>query len=271
MRAVIEPESLRTLKNRRNYYRVLQVQPDAAPDVIRASYRILMQKLKIHPDLGGDDWNAAVVNEAYNVLCDRDRRAAYDAEQRTQFMDVGSINRSSGTRTGAGRSARRDPFAARNHGKSAFEPMICVLCHQLTNIALALPGPRRCHACRSPLTRVDSVVPGDAGKRALPRLERSAPIRYLRTGNSGVGNDWYNPELHHALLEDLSPKGMRLVTETALDVGELLRIECDLLSAVARVVVSRASEDTAPHFVVGTEFITVDFAHQQGSLFAEQA
>jgi hypothetical protein len=39
-------------QNRRNYYRILHVQPDAPMEVIRASYRTLMQKLRFHPDLG---------------------------------------------------------------------------------------------------------------------------------------------------------------------------------------------------------------------------
>lgn len=65
-------------KNKRNYYRVLFVQPDAPMAVIQASYRAIMQKLKFHPDLGGDDWNAAVVNEAFAVLSDATRRAEYD-------------------------------------------------------------------------------------------------------------------------------------------------------------------------------------------------
>ena len=58
------------MKNRRNYYRVLQVQPDAPAEVIKASYRTLMQKLKHHPDLGGDQWNASIINQAYSVLSD---------------------------------------------------------------------------------------------------------------------------------------------------------------------------------------------------------
>ena len=64
--------------NQRNYYRVLYVQPDAPDEIIRASYRTIMQKLKAHPDLGGDEWNAAVINEAFGVLSDPDARAAYD-------------------------------------------------------------------------------------------------------------------------------------------------------------------------------------------------
>lgn len=66
-------------KNKRNYYRVLFVQPDAPMEIIQASYRTIMQKLKAHPDLGGDTWNASVINEAYQVLIDREKRVAYDA------------------------------------------------------------------------------------------------------------------------------------------------------------------------------------------------
>ncbi len=65
--------------NQRNYYRVLYVQPDAPLEIVRASYRTLMQKLKAHPDLGGDEWNAAVINQAFAVLSDTRKRRAYDA------------------------------------------------------------------------------------------------------------------------------------------------------------------------------------------------
>lgn len=67
-------------KNKRNYYRVLFVQPDAPMEIIQASYRTIMQKLKAHPDLGGDTWNASVINKAYQTLIDHDKRIAYDAQ-----------------------------------------------------------------------------------------------------------------------------------------------------------------------------------------------
>ena len=59
--------------NRRNHYRVLHVQPEAPLEVIKASYRAMMMRMKIHPDLGGDHDIAAVVNEAYAVLSDPHR------------------------------------------------------------------------------------------------------------------------------------------------------------------------------------------------------
>ena len=63
----------------RNYYELLHVSRDAPLEIIRGSYRALMQQMKHHPDLGGDAATAAVINEAYAVLSDPERRAEYDA------------------------------------------------------------------------------------------------------------------------------------------------------------------------------------------------
>ena len=66
------------MRNRRNYYRVLHVQRDAPPAVIKASYRAIMQRMTVHPDLGGDHAQAVLINEAFHTLSDPARRAAYD-------------------------------------------------------------------------------------------------------------------------------------------------------------------------------------------------
>ena len=65
---------------RRNFYRILHVQPDAPMTVIRESYRVLMQKLKTHPGLSGSNWNVSLLDTAYNTLRDPLKRAAYDHE-----------------------------------------------------------------------------------------------------------------------------------------------------------------------------------------------
>ena len=66
--------------NRRNFYRILQVQPDAPTAVIKNNYRILLQKLRMHPDLGGDQADASLVNQAWQTLRDPTRRHAYDKQ-----------------------------------------------------------------------------------------------------------------------------------------------------------------------------------------------
>lgn len=70
---------------RRNYYRTLNVQPDASLEIIKNNYRTLLQKLRLHPDLGGKHWNASVINEAYNILRHSEKRAAYDKKLLKQY------------------------------------------------------------------------------------------------------------------------------------------------------------------------------------------
>jgi len=66
------------MQNRRNFYRILQVQPDAPSEVIKNNYRTLLQKLRLHPDLGGDERNASLINQAWRTLRDPISRRAYD-------------------------------------------------------------------------------------------------------------------------------------------------------------------------------------------------
>ena len=64
-----------------DFYEVLQVQPTADPEVIRAAYRILARKH--HPDHGGDPVRMIALNDAWDVLGDPVRRAEYDASRST--------------------------------------------------------------------------------------------------------------------------------------------------------------------------------------------
>lgn len=66
------------MENRRNSYRVLRVQPDAPIAFIRQVYRTLMQNMRMHPDLGGDTHQAALINQAYRTLTRPQDRARLD-------------------------------------------------------------------------------------------------------------------------------------------------------------------------------------------------
>jgi curved DNA-binding protein CbpA len=59
-----------------NYYDLLGVSPDATPDEMKAAYRQLVKQH--HPDTGAESDFIHQLNEAYAVLSDPDRRAAYD-------------------------------------------------------------------------------------------------------------------------------------------------------------------------------------------------
>lgn len=63
----------------KDYYQILHVSESAPTEVIKASFRTMMQKLGAHPDRGGDHDAAAAINEAYQILTDAALRAQYDA------------------------------------------------------------------------------------------------------------------------------------------------------------------------------------------------
>jgi hypothetical protein len=80
--------------SRADYYRILQVDPGAHPEIVRAAYRTLLRVLGKHPDLGGQHGEATSITEAYRTLSDGRRRVAYDQwlrahSQRPVHADLG--------------------------------------------------------------------------------------------------------------------------------------------------------------------------------------
>lgn len=85
-----------------DHYRTLQVTRDADPTVVDRAYRAL--SLKHHPDVIGPDGRDGAnvrmrqLNEAYRILRDPQKRAAYDASLPAesasaweQFMEYGLV------------------------------------------------------------------------------------------------------------------------------------------------------------------------------------
>lgn len=96
-------------RNDVDYYEVLQVHPNAHPTVIRKVYHVLMLDLKHHPDLGGDVERAQLINEAFAVLSDPQRRQEYDRFRAEMGMRTES--------PGAARSAAEEPTEPEVHAR----------------------------------------------------------------------------------------------------------------------------------------------------------
>ena len=65
------------MPNKRDYYDILGVPKGASPDDIKRAFRKLAHQY--HPDkAGGDETKFKEINEAYQVLSDKDKRAKYD-------------------------------------------------------------------------------------------------------------------------------------------------------------------------------------------------
>ena len=62
----------------RDYYQILQISPKADPAIVKAAYYTHLKTLKKHPDLGGSHEEASLLNEAYEILGDAERRREYD-------------------------------------------------------------------------------------------------------------------------------------------------------------------------------------------------
>src|SRR5438132_6481395 len=88
---------------KRDYYEVLDIARNAAEEEIKRAYRKLA--VKFHPDKNPDDPHAEEkfkeLGEAYDVLMDPDKRAAYDRYGHAAFTQ--------GTGVG-GRGGFHDPF-----------------------------------------------------------------------------------------------------------------------------------------------------------------
>jgi len=100
-----------------DYYKILQVDPEADPDVIGAAYRKLAQRF--HPDVSSDPLaraRMAAINSAWEVLGDRARRAAYDRDRRLglRWDPDGAADRDGGSRSA--------PAASRGTGGGGGSP-----------------------------------------------------------------------------------------------------------------------------------------------------
>ncbi|MFA5355175.1 MAG: molecular chaperone DnaJ [Candidatus Paceibacterota bacterium] len=60
----------------KDYYEVLGISKDASQDDIKQAYRKLAHKY--HPDKGGDEKKFKEINEAYQILSNKDKRSQYD-------------------------------------------------------------------------------------------------------------------------------------------------------------------------------------------------
>ena len=242
------------MKNRRNYYRILHVQPDAPCEIIKASYRTLMQKLKQHPDLGGDEWNAAIMNEAYTILTNPEKRAAYDQ----QFL-----HRLRATRT----QSRRQEHGGKKQ-KSANtqyyrkDASSCPFCGTPKPARFRYSNSGDCNHCHSPLKPVVRLRLTGKSRRALQRTSHHVPIRYFSdpgemTGKSGASRD-------------LSPYGMRFSATSRLDENQIIKIVSDVLSTVARVTHCH-QHSGRKGYAVGVEFLTLCFHERTGTFISENA
>lgn len=227
------------MANSRSYYQILHVQPDAPEEIIRSSYRTLMTKLRRHPDLGGDHLTATAINEAYAVLSDPAKRAAYD--EAWQAL--------------AAKPEQTQPAAP--------EPdVFCRFCGAAHGFRGNIHASATCTTCNTPLApavreRLDS------GQRAISRVPRRMALSYF-TGWPGGG-----PNAGET--RDLSLHGLRFVTHTALPLNKLIRVDCEALVALVRIVACTDNDERNWRWLIRSEYVTVRFRRARGGFLVTRA
>jgi curved DNA-binding protein CbpA len=231
------------MNNRRNFYRILHVQPEAPLEVIKASYRSLMTKLKMHPDLGGNHESAVLVNKAYAILSDPQRRRQYDE----MLLRTGKSQDYGNT--------KHNPFS------KAPEPHHrCIFCG--TNL-LSPQLNKYCFLCASPITPAKPIPNSHLGelfgRRAAPRI--------AKTGTLVIYPSWPHAG-YSARLRDLSPSGINLLTEYGARAGQIIKFDSNNLNGIARIVSVRAN---GANFSVHAAFLTIEFMTKTGTFVKEKA
>ena len=234
------------MMNKKTYYQILHVQPDAPLEVIRSSYRTMMQKLKMHPDLGGCHENAAEVNEAYNVLTNPSKRTAYDASllRNTETKTPNKQKESNQT----AQKQNTQTFYQKNDGE------ICVFCNQPHFMGSNIEPNDICPKCESPLFPASKQTEEICGKRTIQRINKEWPLMFYTS--------WPHQESFSGKTRNVSLNGMQLVTAAQLEINQLIKIDSKELYAVARIVNHQQFDQ---EWRYGLEFLTLRFHQAHGT------
>ena len=231
--------------NRRNHYRLLHVQSDAPPEVIKASYRALMALH--HPDIGGDHATAVLLNEAHAVLSDSARRRSYDAQR---------VVRSSGRTP---RDQRAGSSTSEPSSRRAASPGMCPLCQ--LGAPAHIRADSRCTRCRAPLAPVPrpSTQDGVAERRRMPRVTKSDwALLYM---------DWPS-EVSDVRMRDLSLDGISVYSGIALPLHRTIRVVGAAFDVVADIVSCRR---VGKVFTLHAQLTTALFTNATGGFVSTSA
>lgn len=240
--------------NRRNYYRLLNVQSDAAPGVIKAAYRALVAEH--HPDVGGDAEAAALLNEAYAVLSTPARRAAYDAVRAA----AGGVHVAFNSRTEPRPGSSPPSLTRRRNSGEHARVTLCPMCNAGSRGSPALDA--RCERCTAPLSAIRLSCGGETAvdRRAVPRMSRTNAAKVL--------TDW-SGTVAGVQMRDLSTDGFSFHGTAAVAANSRVRVFCDAFDVVGVVVSTRRMANGV--FIVHARMLTSIFAVKAGGFISALA
>ena len=234
---------MRTSRDPRSYYELLGIGQDASIEVIRHSYRRMMQQLRMHPDLGGDTSTAALINKAYSVLSNPERRLNYDASLVIPVgMAPGFVNE--GT----------DRFASLR----ALDPTHqCAFCDTPHDRLTGDSPEASCKTCGSPLHPAERLRTESSDQRAIARIDKQLDVTFF--------THWRQNKGFHGHTEDISLSGLRLVTRKNVCEAQRVRLHSDVVEAVGYTThCAPRRNGWKTEYVAGVSFLTLRFARAVG-------
>lgn len=214
----------------------------------------MMQQLGHHPDLGGDTTVAALINEAYAVLSNDERRAEYDAR-----LDV-MTHIAQGVPAGAAGQAPPPPQPSARILDLARECIFCETPHTFGGVIEIDTG---CHACGSPLYAADNRRMESAGQRGVERIGKRQKVTFY--------THWPQQKGLAGHIEDISLTGLRLVTRHDLTKGQRIKIASDVVEAVANVThCMHERRGWTTRCVAGVKFVTLRFGRTVGGFVSNR-
>jgi hypothetical protein len=235
----------------RDYYRILRVSPNAPAAIVHAAHRTLLQRLQMLSDSGADTAAEEVLlAEAYGVLANPERRAAYDlARELAASPDDYAA------------TAVLDPEAER------FAAHRCLFCGSPHGIERALTRDDVCGTCASPLFPADRHRFEYMGQRMLKRIPKRRALDLFVS--------WPQSVPFVAEMRDLSLNGMQIAVSSPLQLNQIVKVDCETCAATARVAHCKRERSEIPgaaeRWLVGIEFLTLRFRSSRGSFVSARA
>lgn len=232
----------------RNYYDILHVQQSAPLAIIKNAYRALMLSMKQHPDLGGDSAQAALINEAYEVLSDDGRRTAYDRLLAAdESLDSHDSKADETEPSEPGAYSTQPPFSQNG--------IQCAFC--LTQYNALSGAVFDCGRCGSPMEPPALDLAKENSERAFERISKETDIQVLAAvGATPIAGKLY----------DLSPKGLGFIVNVDFPSRRVIKIGCPLFDGTAAIAHKR--QLSAESFYYGAEFLTLRLNSHSGTFIS---
>lgn len=233
--------------NRRNYYRVLQIQPDAPEEIVVASYHALKQYL--HQD-------SNLLHEAYTVLVNPAARMRYDVYladslkfAETKLVPMGNAQDRSGINVTNQAIMPIDGAPSTSH---------CIFCHAAYTKQLSPYPDNKCQVCGSPL-QIAIDEQNNQQSRSNIRISKQNEIEFYL---------FWPDTSYKGILQDLSPRGARFLSKVPLAACDIMKIDASNFRAVAEVAHLQTEQS---HVSVGVRFLTIEFEQERGNFLAVSA